>query len=66
MKTNEYKISLEAARINAGYNQSQVAQAIGVDRNTICRWEKGKTQPKADQFQKLVKLYDVPINMIAI
>lgn len=66
MKTKEYKISLEAARINAGYTQVQAAQAIGVEKNTICRWEKGKTQPKADQFKKLVKLYDVPINMIAI
>ena len=62
----DYKISLEAARINAGYTQREVAEILKVTKDTISRWEKGKTSPKADQFGCLINLYKVPIEMLKI
>lgn len=59
-----YKITLEAARVNAGFTQKQVAQRLGITKETISRWEKGKTSPKADMFLCLINLYGVPIEMI--
>lgn len=38
----EIKISLAAARVNAGLTQSDVAQMLKVGKQTIVNWEKGK------------------------
>ena len=38
-------ITLEAARVNAGYTQEQAASNLGVSRSTIINWENGKTIP---------------------
>ena len=39
------KISLEAVRVNAGYNQKEWAEIFGVSNVTVVNWEKGKTEP---------------------
>ena len=43
---NELQISLAAARINAQLTQEDIAKKLGVGKQTIVNWEKGKTQPK--------------------
>lgn len=59
----EFKITLKNARQIAGLTQEEVAKEIGVEKNTICRWEKtGKI--RMDQFDKLIKLYQVPSELI--
>lgn len=35
------KISLKAARVNAGFSQDALAKQIGVSKSTISRWEIG-------------------------
>ena len=35
------KISLKAARVNAGLTQEQAARAIGKTKQTIVNWEAG-------------------------
>lgn len=44
------RISLKAARVNAGYSQKQAAALLGISNKTLCSWENGRTfpdQPKA-------------------
>ncbi len=53
------RISLKAARINKGYTQEQVANAIKVTKKTVGSWEKGKTMPKIDKIEALCTLYGV-------
>ena len=36
------KISLEAARVNAGLTQEELAQKMGVSRQSVFDWENGK------------------------
>ncbi|MBQ1790798.1 MAG: helix-turn-helix transcriptional regulator, partial [Oscillospiraceae bacterium] len=36
--SEKLRISLEAARVNAGMNQAQAAQALGVSVTTILKW----------------------------
>lgn len=60
------EITLKAARINAGMLQTDVAAELGVLRDTIGRWESGKTKPKADQLKKLCEIYGVPIENIKV
>ena len=42
---NEIRISLAAARVNARMTQQQVAEKMGVSKQTIINWEKGKVVP---------------------
>ena len=58
------KISLAAARVNAGMTQAEVAKALNVGKNTIVSWEKGNSEPKITQMDKLVELYKIPRDYI--
>lgn len=59
-----YRVSLEAARVNANLNQKEAATLMGVNVATLANWEKGKTAIGAEQFKKLCALYKVPMDII--
>lgn len=61
---NELKISLAAARVNAGLTQSEVAQIMRIGKQTIVNWEKGITEPKINQARELSDLYKIPLDYI--
>ena len=56
------RISLAAARVNAGLSQDEVASALKVGKQTIVSWEKGTSEPKISQARDLEKLYHMPLN----
>jgi hypothetical protein len=58
------KISLAAARVNAGMTQEDVAKALKVSKNTIVNWEKGETEPKISRIRELSELYNMPLDNI--
>ena len=62
--SEKFRISLEAARVNAGMTQPQAAQALGVSVATILKWEKGTTLPTIDKAIALASLYSVPLDAI--
>ncbi len=62
---SEFKISLKAARVNAGLSQEEAASQIGVSRQTITNYETGKTAPDIKTLRKLADLYAVNINRIS-
>lgn len=49
----ERKLTLKAWRYNAGLTQIDLATAIGRNKDTICRWEKGETKPTAKDIQAI-------------
>lgn len=53
------KISLKAARINAGLTQEAVAAMLKKSKVTIINWEKGKTSIDEGNFDALCRLYSV-------
>ena len=55
----EMKISLRAARINAGLTQAQAAEKLSIDRTTRMRWESGKSSPKLADVQRMCRLYGI-------
>lgn len=59
-----FKITLTAARVNAGYTLDQVAEKIHKTKGTIIAWEKGKTSIDVHNFQELCELYGVPMEFI--
>lgn len=52
-------ITLRAARINAGYTQMEAANKIGVSKESISNWERGKSYPDVPQLKKIEELYKV-------
>ena len=60
----ELKISLAAARVNAGLTQTEVAEKMGVTANTVVNWEKGKATPSIVVARKLANLYGLELNNI--
>lgn len=53
------KISLKAARINAGLTQEAVAAMLKKSKVTIINWEKDKTSIDKGNFDALCRLYSV-------
>ena len=51
------RVTLKAARVNAGLKQSQVAQALKVNPKTIWSWENGKSAPNIQKVGELCELY---------
>lgn len=58
------KISLAAARINAGYTQDQVATILKVAPSTVRNWESGKTTPNLQKVSELCELYNMSYDYI--
>ena len=58
------KITLAAARVNAGLTQLEVASLMKVSKQTICNWESGKTSPDVAQARRLSDIYKMPLDYI--
>lgn len=53
------KITLKAARVNAGFTQKEAAKELGVSNKTVCNWELGESVPNIKQVELLCGLYGV-------
>jgi len=61
---DKIQITLAAARVNAGYTQENVAKKMGVSKQTIINWEKGKIIPGIPEMDMLSKIYNIPQDYI--
>lgn len=53
---------LKQARINKGLSQADVAEFLHISRQSISRWETGKTYPDIDNLVELSRYYEVSID----
>jgi transcriptional regulator with XRE-family HTH domain len=53
----EISSKLALARREKGWTQSKVAEHVGVDVVTVCRWERGISRPYPRHVKKLCDLY---------
>ena len=58
------KISLAAARVNAGYDQKEAARLLGVTPPTLRSWERGDTSPDYVTVERIEELYRYPKDYI--
>lgn len=54
--------SLSSARKKSGLSQEEVAEKLGVSRQTISKWELGETLPDIQQSRKLSVLYHMTLD----
>ena len=58
MKTNEKIIKY---RKDNNLSQEQLAEKIGVTRQSISKWEAGQSQPSNDNLTELSKVFNISI-----
>ena len=63
---SELKITLAAARVNAGLTQDEVAEKLKVSNKTVGNWEKGNTIPNSATIYMLSNLYRIPKDNIIL
>ena len=56
--------NLKNIRLKNNYNQEYVANKLGVTKQTISNWEKGKRTPDIDSLVKLANLYEVTLDTL--
>ena len=61
---NDYKITMAAARTNAGISQQKIADEMHVSRMTIHNWETGKVIPKPAELILYCNICKAPIEII--
>ena len=59
-----FKITLAAARVNAGYSQKVAAKLLRISNKTLQNWESGKSYPSADKIAEICELYQIPYDCI--
>ena len=60
-----FKISLAAARVNAGMTQVDASKALGITKQTLINYESGKTSPTVALARRISEVYGVPIDCIS-
>lgn len=53
------RISLKAARVNAGLKQKDFASLIGVTQGTVSNWEQGRTSPSCSELEKISRVLQI-------
>ena len=55
---------LRMARIGADLDQAQIAERLGVGRNTVSNWETGRSEPSATHFVQWSLVCGVPLEWL--
>ena len=58
------KITLAAARVNAGFSQEEAAIKLNISKETLSNYERGKSVPNWDMVKKIEDVYDFPTDFI--
>lgn len=58
------KMTLEAARINAGYTQIEAAKLFGIHYQTLAKLEEDSSKTPYDFIRKIPQIYGVPVDDI--
>lgn len=56
------KITLKAARVNAGLTQEEVAEALNKSKNTIRNYEQGRSMPDIETGKAIAALYGLSVD----
>ena len=56
------RISLKAARVNAGLTQDVVVKKLGISKNTLISYEKYRTSPDMSMANAIASLYGLKVS----
>ena len=52
---------IRAARLERGLSQSRAGREVGVEKETIANWERGRSEPRLGQALRLAEVYGVNV-----
>lgn len=55
---------LRELRKSTGFNQTIVANALGINYFTLGKWEQGRAEPSADDLVRLADFFDVTVDFL--
>lgn len=55
---------LKRLRKSKGLKQQELAEILGIKRNTYSDWENGKTEPSFDNLVKLADFFEVSLDWL--
>lgn len=58
------EITLKSARINANLTQEEAAKLIGVTKDTLSNYERGRSFPDVPIIKRIEDVYGVPYSSI--
>lgn len=58
------RITLRAARVNAGLTQAEACRALGLSKGTVASYEANKTMPTIEMAKKFAELYGCKVEDI--
>lgn len=61
-----FKITIKAARINAGLSLADASCKLKINKRTLINYENGSTIPNWDTLDKICACYKVPIDLLKI
>ncbi len=61
---SELKISLKAARVNAGLTIAEAAERLGIAKSTLVAWEKNPEKISAVNQDKIGRVYGISTDNI--
>lgn len=64
LKMDKFIKRLKLLRKIRGLKQKEVADYVGIKRNTYSDWENGKTEPSLSKLWLLADLYSVPLDWL--
>ncbi len=64
MRGSELRTHLKRFRVSAGLTQEQLAERVGVTRQTILSIEKGRYKPSIELALALARAFDAPVESL--
>lgn len=58
------KISIKAARVNAGLTQKEAARRLGINPDTLASYERKSNKLTLEMLRKLAELYRIPADFL--
>ena len=55
-------LRIEAARVNKQLTQEQAAELIGITKDSLSNYERGKTAPNVKVAKKMAEIYGVSLD----
>lgn len=59
-------LNIKELRAKSGFTQAELADEIGVTRQTIINWEKGQSDPDKEELDRLAAALNVEVSMITL
>ena len=63
-KKNLFSVRLKELRLQHGFSQEELAEKIGIKRNSYSDWENGKCKPNYEKLEKLADFFDVSLDWL--